>query len=130
MQASVLPAAALGLLGLVAAFGGVPHGWDGQRADAEMTVVQLLPDPGGAASSGFRDHTARRPLLPDIRADDDRPVRMPEVEPRRPGPVPMPEVEPRRPGPVPMPEAGSRDPVLVPSPADRCDDPGRGRPQP
>jgi hypothetical protein len=129
MQASVLPAAGLGLLGLVTVFGGVPQGGDGQRTDVETTVVRL-PDQGSAAWSDTRDHPARRPPLPDTRADDDRPVRMPEVEPRRPGPVPMPEVEPRHPGPVPMPEAGSRDPVLVPSPADWSDDPGRGGPQP
>ena len=107
MQISVLPAAAMGVAGLMAALGGVSTFGEVPWREPDTTVVRLPAPETGAT---------RLPTLPDGGAPARRPVPTPEVEPRRPGPVPMPEVEPRRPGPVPMPEVEPRRPGPVPMP--------------
>lgn len=79
MQGPVLLVAAIGLLGLTAAFGGASQDVDGTKGDSETTVVRV----SGAHSLGS----------PVLRGRKAQPLTLPEVVPPSPGPVPMPEVE-------------------------------------
>jgi len=111
--------ATIGLVALVAAFGGAPPDQDLTRQKSQTTPVGHFaphsPDVPVAADPGRR-------TAPELEAASPVAVPMPHIEARRPGPVPMPEVEPRRPGPLPMPErADGTDPIPSAAPVDADD---------
>lgn len=104
--------ATLGLVALVAAFGGASPDQDVTYVGSGATSAwpSAKADPGPVVTDGDPRSA------PERQVSRPGPVPIPHIEARRPGPVPMPQVEPRRPGPVPMPELGHDDTAMVPFP--------------